>query len=367
MAKIVGVRFKNAGKLFYFDPGELWPNPGAFVIVDTVRGQTFGQVITGMRETDEQLLDSPLKPILRIASDEDIDHMHENEDFEKKAFDICFRKIEEHQLEMKLVQVEKTFDNSKLVFYFTANGRVDFRSLVKDLASVFHTRIELRQIGVRDEARMIGGLGPCGLPICCGTFLGDFQPVSIKMAKEQNLSLNPTKISGVCGRLMCCLKYEDDNYVQTRKRMPKIGKDVETPDGFGTVLDLNILKETVTVRIHRDDANEVKTYPLDSVVWFRMDKEGTRAKATPEQKQRAKTVAQDGIGEYAGEDGDEVQLAEDEEDAALEQDDAELTFQGDEEVFEQEPLSEEILGGSAPADSWQDEVARALRGEDGKK
>jgi len=243
MAKIVGVRFQNAGKLFYFDPGELWPNPGDFVIVDTIRGQAFGQVITGMRETNLETLDSPLKPILRIATEDDIIHMKDNEEFERKAFDICYRKIVEHQLEMKLVQVEQTFDNSKLIFYFTANGRVDFRSLVKDLASVFHTRIELRQIGVRDEARMIGGLGPCGLAICCGTFLGDFQPVSIKMAKEQNLSLNPTKISGVCGRLMCCLKFEDEHYVKTRKRMPKIGKDVETPDGFGTVIDLNVSRK----------------------------------------------------------------------------------------------------------------------------
>lgn len=367
MAKIVGVRFKNAGKLFYFDPVDLWPNPGAFVIVDTARGQTFGQVITGMRETDEQHLDSPLKPILRIATDEDIDHMHENEAFEKKAFDICFHKILEHQLEMKLVQVEQTFDNSKLVFYFTANGRVDFRSLVKDLASVFHTRIELRQIGVRDEARMIGGLGPCGLPICCGTFLGDFQPVSIKMAKEQNLSLNPTKISGVCGRLMCCLKYEDDNYVQTRKRMPKLGKDVETPDGFGTVIDLNILKETVTVRIHRDDANEVKTFPLDSIVWFKMDRDAARAKAAPEPKRHGKPAAVSRAkGGSAGEDAEVFQAAYEDDEPSGAADDAELAYQSGEDSFEQEPLSDEIAEDDAAAGDWQDEVARALRGEGDK-
>ena len=168
---------------------------------------------------------------------------------------------------MKLVGVEQTFDNAKILFYFTANGRVDFRSLVKDLASVFHTRIELRQIGVRDEAKMLGGLGPCGRPICCGAFLGDFQPVSIKMAKEQNLSLNPTKISGVCGRLMCCLKFEQDHYESTRKRMPKTGKEVETPDGVGTVTDLNVLKETVTVRLHKGDSVEFKTYPLEELKW----------------------------------------------------------------------------------------------------
>jgi len=360
MAKIVGVRFKNAGKLFYFDPGELWPNPGAFVIVDTARGQTFGQVITGMRETDEEMLDSPLKPILRIATDEDIDHMHENEEFENKAFDICSRKIGEHQLEMKLVQVEQTFDNSKIVFYFTANGRVDFRSLVKDLASVFHTRIELRQIGVRDEARMIGGLGPCGLPICCGAFLGDFQPVSIKMAKEQNLSLNPTKISGVCGRLMCCLKFEDENYVQTRKRMPKIGKDVETPDGFGTVVDLNILKETVSVRIHRDDSNEIQTYSLDDIVWFRMDREGARGKNGQGTKVRGRKKAdQTGENEYDNVDEDEqADIGESAEDTPEIAEDEELSISDDD--FEPEPLSEEIHDNAA-ANNWQDEVAQALK------
>ena len=187
--------------------------------------------------------------------------------FEKEAYRICQHKIEEHKLDMKLVGVEQTFDNAKILFYFTANGRVDFRSLVKDLASVFHTRIELRQIGVRDEAKMLGGLGPCGRPICCGAFLGDFQPVSIKMAKEQNLSLNPTKISGVCGRLMCCLKFEQDHYESTRKRMPKTGKEVETPDGVGTVTDLNVLKETVTVRLHKGDSVEFKTYPLEELKW----------------------------------------------------------------------------------------------------
>ena len=363
MAKIVGVRFKNAGKLFYFDPGELWPNPGAFVIVDTVRGQTFGQVITGMRETDDASLDSPLKPILRIATDDDINHMRDNEEFEKKAFDICFRKIQEHQLEMKLVQVEQTFDNSKLVFYFTANGRVDFRSLVKDLASVFHTRIELRQIGVRDEARMIGGLGPCGLPICCGTFLGDFQPVSIKMAKEQNLSLNPTKISGVCGRLMCCLKFEDDHYAKTRKRMPKIGKDVETPEGFGTVIDLNILKETVTVRIHRDDSSEIKAFPLDDIVWFKMDRDGGRAKPKPKANAADKprgTRKKETVTKVAEADTEVEVILEDEEELPETSEEAELSYTDDAEAFQQEPLTDEV-SDDKNAHSWQDEVAQALQ------
>lgn len=362
MAKIVGVRFKNAGKLFYFDPGELWPNPGDFVIVDTVRGQTLGQVITGMRETDVEALDSPLKPIIRIATDDDLAHMKENEEFERKAFDICYRKIGEHQLEMKLVQVEQTFDNSKLVFYFTANGRVDFRSLVKDLASVFHTRIELRQIGVRDEARMIGGLGPCGLPICCGTFLGDFQPVSIKMAKEQNLSLNPTKISGVCGRLMCCLKFEDEHYVNTRKHMPRIGKDVETPDGFGTVVDLNVLKETVSVRVHHEDSSEIKTYSAEDIVWFKMDKDAGRrtgaeptGRATPEAEQAEDDTA---IGILDDSTGEEREIAEDEG----------FSFAaGDDERYEQEPLSDEIDQPGADAKNWQDEVAEALRKSEGGK
>jgi len=361
MAKIVGVRFQNAGKLFYFDPGELWPNPGDYVIVDTVRGQAFGQVITGMRETNETTLDSPLKPILRIATQEDMIHMQDNEDFEKRAFDICYKKIQEHQLEMKLVQVEQTFDNSKLVFYFTANGRVDFRSLVKDLASVFHTRIELRQIGVRDEARMIGGLGPCGLPICCGTFLGDFQPVSIKMAKEQNLSLNPTKISGVCGRLMCCLKFEDENYVKTRKRMPKLGKDVETPDGFGTVVDLNILKETISVRIHQDDSNEIKTYSIDDVVWFKMDKDAGQGRAKADNRKQSKNGKKDEAISIEVDENAEVNVLREDEEAADMTDDAELSFTPDGGNYEQEPLSEEIASKSGPAGNWQEEVAQALR------
>lgn len=196
----------------------------------------------GVKEIDDTQLTSPLKPVIRIASAEDIQHVEDNKKHEREAYEICQRKIGEHKLDMKLVSVEYTFDNSKILFYFTANGRVDFRSLVKDLAGVFHTRIELRQIGVRDEAKMLGGLGPCGRPICCGTFLGDFQPVSIKMAKEQNLSLNPTKISGVCGRLMCCLKYEEDIYEETRRRMPRVGKEVITPEGNGVVWDLNIVK-----------------------------------------------------------------------------------------------------------------------------
>ena len=255
MVNVIGVRFQNAGKLYFFDPGPYWPTPGDFVIVETARGIEFGEVVTPVREINDEQLSAPLKQVVRIATAQDVQHAQDNKRSEKEAYAICQKKIGEHKLDMKLVSVEYTFDNSKILFYFTANGRVDFRSLVKDLAAVFKTRIELRQIGVRDEAKMLGGLGPCGRPVCCGSFLGDFQPVSIKMAKEQNLSLNPTKISGVCGRLMCCLKYEQDNYEQTRKRMPKVGKEVMTPDGVGVVWDLNIIKETVRVRIQKGDSS----------------------------------------------------------------------------------------------------------------
>ena len=265
MASVIGVRFRNAGKLYYFDPGQLWPTAGDAVIVETVRGVEYGEVVTGVQEVSDDLITPPLKPVIRIATPDDAIHQQENRAKEKDAMAICQKKVDEHKLQMKLVGCEYTFDNSKILFYFTSDKRVDFRVLVKDLASVFRTRIELRQIGVRDEAKMMGGLGLCGRPVCCAAFLGDFQPVSIKMAKEQNLSLNPTKISGVCGRLMCCLKYEEDHYEATRKKMPKVGKEVITPDGNGTVVDLNILKETVRVRIPKGDSTEQKDYPMDEV------------------------------------------------------------------------------------------------------
>ena len=265
MATIVGVRFHNAGKLYYFDPGQLWPTAGDAVIVETARGLEYGEVVTGVHECPDEEITPPLKPVVRIATVEDAQRQQENRRKEKEAYAICQKKIIEHKLEMKLVSVEYTFDNSKILFYFTANGRVDFRALVKNLAAVFKTRIELKQIGVRDEAKMLGGLGLCGRPVCCAQFMGDFQPVSIKMAKEQNLSLNPTKISGVCGRLMCCLKYEQDHYEATRKRLPRVGRDVMTPDGLGTVQEVNILKETVRVRVAKGDDFEVKDYPADDV------------------------------------------------------------------------------------------------------
>jgi len=264
MATIVGIQFQKNGKVYNYDANDLELRQNEYVIVDTPHGIDLGQVVADNR-TEETEAKVPLKKVIRIATEKDLQVSTENRQKEREAYEICQKKICEHKLDMKLVSVEYAFDNSKALFYFTANGRVDFRSLVKDLASVFKMRIELRQIGVRDEARMLGGLGPCGRPICCGTFLEEFQPVSIKMAKEQNLSLNPTKISGVCGRLMCCLKYEQDHYEKTRKIMPRVGKEVITPDGSGIVSDLNIVKETVFVRITNGDSSEIKEYPLDKI------------------------------------------------------------------------------------------------------
>ncbi len=265
MATVIGVRFKKAGKVYYFDPSDVWPRPGDNVVVETARGVEFGEVVTGAREVADEQIVAPLKKVVRVATEEDVRRAEYNAKREEEAFRICLEKLAKHKLEMKLVSVEYTFDNSKIIFYFTANGRVDFRELVKDLASVFKMRIELRQIGVRDEAKMLGGLGSCGRPICCGTFLGDFHPVSIKMAKEQNLSLNPTKISGLCGRLMCCLKYEQDYYSQTLKKLPKVGKDIVTPDGVGVLSEINAIRECVKVRIKADDSFDVREYPISEV------------------------------------------------------------------------------------------------------
>ena len=262
MPMVIGVRFKNAGKLYYFNPGSLWPTAGDSVIIETARGVEYAQCVMGVHEISEENISSPLKNVIRVASEEDAQKHRSNLESEKNVHKVCQQKIAEHKLDMKLVKVEYTFDRNKLIAYFTSNGRVDFRGLVKDMAAAFKTRIELKQIGVRDEAKMLGGLGSCGRPLCCSTFLGDFQPVSIKMAKEQNLSLNPTKISGVCGRLMCCLKYEQDQYERARKLLPHIGRDVFTPDGRGTVVELNPLKESVKVRVSKgQDSYEYKEYP----------------------------------------------------------------------------------------------------------
>ncbi len=250
MAEVIGVRFKEVGKVYYFDPLDNKLNTGDMVIVETARGLECGEVATPNKNVDERELAHPLKPLIRIATEEDLNHLAENKLREKEAYKICEQKIIQHNLDMKLVNVEYTFDNSKILFYFTADGRVDFRTLVKDLASVFRTRIELRQIGVRDEAKMLGGLGICGKPFCCASFMGEFQPVSIKMAKEQGLSLSPVKISGTCGRLMCCLKYEQEAYTDLLRKTPKIGAIVNTPEGRGLVVENNLIARTLKVKLN---------------------------------------------------------------------------------------------------------------------
>lgn len=263
MYSVVGVRFKKAGKIYYFDPEDLIIEKDQYVIVETARGIEYGQVVIGKKTVGEEDVVLPLKKVIRTANDEDAVHVEKNKSDAKEAFHICYEKIEKHDLEMKLVDVEYTFDRNKIIFYFTADGRVDFRELVKDLAAIFRTRIELRQIGVRDEAKMLGGIGPCGRILCCSSFLGDFEPVSIKMAKDQNLSLNPAKISGLCGRLMCCLKYENENYEGSKEELPDIGSDVMTPLGLGRVIGLNILERKVQVEIN--DSESVEELPLEDV------------------------------------------------------------------------------------------------------
>ena len=250
MIKIVGVRFKNAGKIYYFDPVELEVEKSIDVVVETARGLEYGTVVVGPKEIDESELVSPLKPIIRIATDEDRQVYLENKEKAKETFELCQQKIKEHDLNMFLIDCEYTFDRNKLIFYFTAEGRIDFRELVKDLASIFKTRIELRQIGVRDEAKTIGGLGPCGRKLCCSSWLGDFQPVSIKMAKDQSLSLNPTKISGICGRLFCCLKYEHDVYAEAIDAMPVVGALVKVDEAKGKVIEVNPLLEQVRIEFN---------------------------------------------------------------------------------------------------------------------
>ena len=249
MAEVIGVRFKEVGKVYYFDPLDNKLSVGDRVIVETARGLECGEVAVSNKSVSDEDVKQPLKPLIRIATEKDLNHVAENHLREKEAYKICEKKIAAHKLEMKLVNVEYTFDNSKIIFYFTADGRVDFRALVKDLAGVFRTRIELRQIGVRDEAKMLGGLGVCGRPFCCTRFMGDFQPVSIKMAKEQGLSLSPVKISGTCGRLMCCLKYEQEAYTDLLRHTPKVGAIVKTPDGKGLVVETNLIARTLKVKL----------------------------------------------------------------------------------------------------------------------
>ncbi len=266
MTKIVGVRFQQAGRIYYFDPVDFDLEAGMHVIVETARGVEMGTVLIPPKDVDDHSVIQPLKPVIRAATDEDEKIVARNKERAKEAFSICKEKILKHGLEMKLVGAEYTFDNNKLLFYFTADGRIDFRELVKDLASVFRTRIELRQIGVRDETKMLGGVGICGRELCCSTYLSDFVPVSIKMAKEQNLSLNPTKISGVCGRLMCCLKNEQDTYEYLNSRMPSVGDSVTAIDGTkGEVSGVNILRQMVKVIVDNGEEKEMREYPVDEL------------------------------------------------------------------------------------------------------
>ena len=258
MTKVVGIKFKEAGKLYYFSPGEFKVGVGDNVIVETARGLEFGTVTMGETEVKEQDLVAPLKNIIRIADEKDKKRHEENLAKKSEALRLCQQKVDDHKLEMKLIDVEYTFDNSKVIFYFTADGRVDFRELVKDLAAIFRMRIELRQIGVRDEAKMLGGVGNCGRGLCCNTWLSDFEPVSIKMAKVQNLSLNPSKISGICGRLMCCLKFENEVYTHLKKGMPSVGERIKTPDGMAVVTDVNILENVVKTRLIVEEGSKDK-------------------------------------------------------------------------------------------------------------
>lgn len=276
MVKIIGVRFRKAGKIYYFAPGDLKIEKGDHVIVETARGIEYGTVVLGIRQVEESEITLPLKNVIRIATPEDDKFEAGNRDKEKEAFNICLEKIAKHGLEMKLIDAEYTFDNNKVLFYFTADGRIDFRELVKDLAAVFKTRIELRQIGVRDETKIMGGYSICGRPLCCSTYLADFAPVSIKMAKDQNLSLNPTKISGMCGRLMCCLKNEQDTYEYLNSRLPDVGDMVTTADGLkGEVHSVNVLRQRVKVLIDVDDEKELKEYNVSDLKFKRRKRHET--------------------------------------------------------------------------------------------
>ena len=294
MIKIVGVRFRKAGKIYYFDPAGMEIETGTHVIVETARGIEFGTVMIPPREMEEDSVVQPLKPVIRIATEADEITEQKNKEKEKEAFQICLEKIAKHKLEMKLVEAEYTFDNNKLLFYFTADGRIDFRELVKDLASVFRTRIELRQIGVRDETKILGGIGICGRPLCCSTYLSEFIPVSIKMAKEQNLSLNPTKISGVCGRLMCCLKNEEETYEYLNSRLPNVGDYVKTIEGLkGEVQSVSVLRQLVKVIVEVNDEKEIREYKVDELK-FRPKRRRDNTKISAEEMKKLKALEDNG-------------------------------------------------------------------------
>ncbi len=275
MKKVIGVRFRTAGKIYYFSPADFPVKRGSHVIVETSRGLEYGRVVGNPMELEDKKIPQPLKTVLRMATPEDEEQERTNRIKEREAFEVCLSKIRHHELDMKLIDAEYTFDNSKILFYFTADGRVDFRDLVKDLAGVFRTRIELRQIGVRDETKILGGIGICGRALCCHSYLSDFVPVSIKMAKEQNLSLNPTKISGVCGRLMCCLKNEEDTYEELNRNLPGIGDEVEGDDGLrGEVESVNVLRQTVRILVEVDDEKELHEYGVDHLTVLRRRRRG---------------------------------------------------------------------------------------------
>lgn len=287
MKRIIGVRFKRLGKIYFFDPKWLEVKKGEYVVVETTQGEEIAEVVVPNRMIEEEKIVAPLKKVLRLASQKDLKHAEECRRKEKEAFDICNKKIKEHKLEMTLTDVEYKFDNSKILFYFTADGRVDFRDLVKDLASIYKTRIELRQIGVRDEVKRIGGNGVCGRELCCCSFLRDFETVSIKMAKEQNISLNPSKISGNCGRLMCCLKYEQEVYEEKLEKMPNIGAIVKTPDGQGEVEGIETLKEVIKVKIKDGEIFKIKRYDVKDI---KVIKDVVKVQADSEEKEYQKEL-----------------------------------------------------------------------------
>ena len=293
MTRVIGVRFRNVGKIYYFSPKDLEIHTGDHVIVETARGVEYGHVVLAPRDVEDEKVIQPLKEVIRIANPQDDKKEEINRKKEKEAFQVCLKKIREHSLEMKLIDVEYTFDNNKILFYFTADGRIDFRDLVKDLAAIFKTRIELRQIGVRDETKILGGIGICGRPLCCHTYLSEFVPVSIKMAKEQNLSLNPTKISGVCGRLMCCLKNEEETYEELNRKLPNTGDRVTTPEGLkGEVQSVNVLRQLVKVIVDVEDEKEIREYQA-SELKFKSRQKKEKLKLTEEEMKALKELEKD--------------------------------------------------------------------------
>ena len=293
MTRVIGVRFRNVGKIYYFSPKDLEIHTGDHVIVETARGVEYGHVVLAPRDVEDEKVIQPLKEVIRIANPHDDKKEEINRKKEKEAFQVCLKKIREHSLEMKLIDVEYTFDNNKILFYFTADGRIDFRELVKDLAAIFKTRIELRQIGVRDETKILGGIGICGRPLCCHTYLSEFVPVSIKMAKEQNLSLNPTKISGVCGRLMCCLKNEEETYEELNRKLPNTGDRVTTPEGLkGEVQSVNVLRQLVKVIVDVEDEKEIREYQA-SELKFKSRQKKEKLKLTEEEMKALKELEKD--------------------------------------------------------------------------